>query len=76
MIKSEYEALENAQYGACAVCKNHSDTRLVVDHDHATGKVRGLLCNQCNVALGLFRDSKQALQNARSLSRRGSKLNT
>ena len=37
---------------------------LVVDHDHATGKVRGLLCHNCNRALGLLQDSLPAIKNA------------
>ena len=37
---------------------------LVVDHDHETGKVRGLLCNRCNLATGLFEDSTINLRSA------------
>jgi len=37
---------------------------LCVDHDHNTGKIRGLLCNTCNRALGLLKDNKQLLINA------------
>lgn len=38
--------------------------RLAVDHDHTTGKVRGLLCHQCNKAIGLFRESPEVLKKA------------
>lgn len=48
----EYDALLAAQGGGCAICGNPPKTRrLDVDHDHRTGKVRGLLCHRCNRAL-------------------------
>jgi hypothetical protein len=48
----DYEALLAAQGGGCAICGNPPKTRrLHVDHDHKTGKVRGLLCHRCNRAL-------------------------
>lgn len=43
------------QGGMCAICDQ--DTTLVIDHDHTTGKVRQLLCNGCNIALGSLKDS-------------------
>lgn len=62
----QYFALLDAQKGVCASCGNpetsiDSYTKqvrefLVVDHDHVTGKVRGLLCSNCNVALGFLQD--------------------
>lgn len=43
------------QGGVCAICKQKK--KLGIDHDHATGKVRALLCSPCNTALGLLQDS-------------------
>ena len=51
------------QGGGCAACGgvNLSGRRLAVDHDHATGRVRALLCDSCNVALGLLAEDPQRL---------------
>jgi hypothetical protein len=57
-----YETLYKAQEGKCAICKK--DIKLVVDHDHKTGKVRGLLCDWHNRALGLFQDNPEFLEEA------------
>ena len=48
----QYERLLAAQGGHCALCPNEPKTRrLHVDHDHASGRVRGLLCHRCNRAI-------------------------
>ena len=54
------------QAGLCGICKrpDSSGIKLSVDHCHQTGKVRGLLCGNCNRALGLFRDNINLLTNA------------
>jgi hypothetical protein len=67
-----YNLLLCLQRHKCAVCgkpeerKMHGKvTPLVVDHDHETGEVRGLLCHQCNISLGGFRDDPLILDAAR-----------
>ncbi len=53
MTEVELAALETLADGHCMVCE--IDAPLVIDHNHETGYVRGLLCNPCNVALGYLR---------------------
>lgn len=51
----------------CEICKKHISQlskRLVVDHNHQTGALRGLLCNNCNSILGMAEDNIQTLLNA------------
>jgi hypothetical protein len=62
----EYETLLKKQGGVCAICLGKCVTgqRLSVDHDHATGLVRGLLCVQCNGALGMLGDNSEVLERA------------
>lgn len=63
----QYNKLFAKQKGRCAICKTTRagrGRRFHVDHDHKTNVVRGLLCNSCNRALGLFQDSLVILQKA------------
>lgn len=62
----EFEALLKKQGGVCQICHNEcaSGRRLAVDHNHSTGKVRGLLCALCNMAIGKFRDNPTILRRA------------
>jgi hypothetical protein len=60
----EYENLLKSQNSECGICKEPFTKRPHIDHDHVTGKVRGLLCGDCNVALGGFKDNVNFLQNA------------
>lgn len=61
---SEYEGMFEDQEGVCAICQKPSDRPLVVDHCHATGRVRGLLCFNCNVGLGYYADRPECLRRA------------
>lgn len=53
------------QDGKCAICGVEYHATLHIDHCHTTGKVRGLLCNNCNRGLGHFKDSKEILMKAK-----------
>jgi hypothetical protein len=60
-----YQNVFDEQDGLCAICGDQPSKRaLAVDHDHITGKIRGLLCDQCNTALGKFKDSPELLLKA------------
>lgn len=69
----DYENIRRVQDDCCKICGKHvsknngpvaknGSQRLCVDHCHSTGKVRGLLCNNCNRALGLLKDDKEILK--------------
>lgn len=55
-----YNELNVAQNGRCAICARAKP--LVVDHNHETGEVRGLLCSDCNKALGFFKDEIDTIE--------------
>lgn len=57
MTTEDYDSLYKAQNGRCAICE--CKCQLVVDHDHNTGDVRGLLCSTCNVGLGMLKEDPQ-----------------
>ena len=64
-----YRLMLESQNNLCKICgsegfimnKDRHKMKLVIDHCHSTGKVRGLLCHNCNRALGLFKDSQGSL---------------
>lgn len=65
----EFDKMLESQGGGCAICGKKPEagkpkTRMVVDHCHTTGKVRGILCDLCNTAIGKFQDSKELLLKA------------
>lgn len=62
----QYEAMAKSQGNVCAICEGTQlDSRgLAVDHCHKTGRVRGLLCNRCNRAIGMLDDDYKLLEKA------------
>lgn len=63
----DYDKLYKLQNGCCAICNKHSDEfgkNHAVDHDHKTGKIRGLLCLHCNTALGHLREDLNIISKA------------
>lgn len=69
ITEDEYQRMFEEQDGKCAVCRTddpklpmgRGSKRLCIDHDHATGKVRGLLCSPCNTGLGHFGDNTETM---------------
>ena len=66
-LRSCYEERLAAQRGVCAICSGSPNGRwniLCVDHDHATGRNRGLLCDSCNRGLGFLGDNVEEISRA------------
>lgn len=63
MSLEQFENMKKAQNNKCLICCKVFKSPHV-DHCHVTGKIRGLLCNLCNVGLGAFKDNLVSLQNA------------
>jgi hypothetical protein len=61
----DYNLMVEMQGGRCLICQKTFEHQLVVDHDHQTKEVRGLLCSQCNQGLGFFHDDATSLERAR-----------
>lgn len=64
MSLEQYNDLKTNQDNRCAICKNVFIKTPCVDHNHETSKVRGLLCNNCNTAIGFLKDNPQFCRNA------------
>lgn len=58
----EFRTILNRQGHKCPICKRDITKNLSVDHDHSTGKIRGLICNNCNLAMGNAEDSPTRLR--------------
>lgn len=63
MTEEQYDQQYLEQAGCCALCTTPCDV-LVIDHCHTKKVVRGLLCSQCNVALGMLKDDPDLLRRA------------
>lgn len=72
ITEAQLTEMKETQNNCCAICgstgfligKNGHTEKLAVDHDHKTGKVRQLLCHNCNRGLGLFQDDAELLKRA------------
>lgn len=69
ITREQRDAMVEEQGGLCAICRKPPSGPgntgvLHVDHDHVTGRIRGMLCNKCNVGLGMFLDDPEVLANA------------
>lgn len=67
ITSEDYDSMYIEQGGRCAICGLHQSElkkKLHVDHCHETSKVRGLLCDGCNIALGRMKDNPDILRNA------------
>jgi len=64
---AEFDKMLTEQNNSCAICSTPvaggKSNRFMVDHDHKTGRVRGLLCKSCNIALGEVKDDLTTLKN-------------
>jgi len=69
LTPEEFTYMVMEQGGVCAICKLVPSS-LYVDHDHATGAVRGLLCQKCNSGIGFLGDSIEGLEKALNYLRR------
>jgi hypothetical protein len=78
--EEEYNVLYLKQNGKCAICFEEETTlsnnmkttkKLSIDHDHTTGKVRGLVCANCNSAIGLFKENADIVLSAYNYLKNG-----
>ena len=64
MSKDQYGQMLIDQDNLCAICKKESGWEAAVDHCHNTGEIRGLLCRNCNLGLGGFKDNIETIRKA------------
>lgn len=73
----KYTEMFNSQSGLCAICnKSQSYKMLAVDHNHKTGRVRGLLCSICNTVLGLLYEDMTTMKSMMDYIQKDTKLIT
>lgn len=75
MSVNDYENMMLKQNSNCAICginQSEISKKLCIDHCHQTGKIRGLLCNNCNSGIGMFNDSITLLASAKEYLKRNS----
>jgi hypothetical protein len=73
ITSAEYEQMFENAGRRCEICgcgRRNTERPLCVDHCHFTGKVRGLLCNKCNLAVGMLDDCHETVQRAVAYLRR------
>jgi hypothetical protein len=66
LTETDYDSMLRRQNGVCAICRQSPKWRLVIDHCHTTGRVRGLLCGGCNTGIGQLRDDPVLVRAAAS----------
>lgn len=64
LTQEQYDDMILSQKNLCAICNQPSKRTLHIDHNHETGKIRALLCSNCNLGIGNFKDNLVYLQNA------------
>ena len=69
LTKEEYQALLTLQNNSCAICqvnftKRGTKRKPHIDHDHVTGRIRGVLCGPCNMGIGQLKDSIDIIESA------------
>ncbi len=79
ITEHQYHEMVVTQGNRCAICRKYEQSKtragvtkpLAIDHDHTTGRVRGLLCDHCNRGLGNFMDNIDIMYNAIDYINRG-----
>jgi hypothetical protein len=64
ILPADYQAILEWQGGVCAICRRLPTEHLCIDHCHATGRIRGLLCRKCNTGLGCYEDDTELMNMA------------